>query len=62
MEENIKNSEGNKLKKEKNKRNVIKEEMKDKPDRGIDTVFRVTLGNHTQLSNMQVVKQISCYQ
>jgi predicted metal-dependent HD superfamily phosphohydrolase len=29
-----------------------KKEKEDKPDRGIDTLFRVTLGNHTRLSGI----------
>jgi predicted metal-dependent HD superfamily phosphohydrolase len=39
-----------KLKKEEQKR--VKETKNEKPDRGIDTLFRVTLGNHTRLSGI----------
>ncbi|MCZ8228362.1 Pycsar system effector family protein [Flavobacterium sp.] len=39
-------------KKEKKKANTPKEDKPDKPDRGIDTVFKVTLGNHTRLSGI----------
>ncbi|WP_035673490.1 Pycsar system effector family protein [Flavobacterium sp. 83] len=45
------NSAENK-KKEKLKKEDKKKEKEEKPERGIDTVFRVTLGNHTRLSGI----------
>ncbi|KIA85578.1 Pycsar system effector family protein [Flavobacterium sp. AED] len=45
------NSPENK-KKEKLKKEDKKKEKEEKPERGIDTVFRVTLGNHTRLSGI----------
>ena len=59
-EENIKRlrKEIKKMKGESKKENKEKEqklekiEKADKPDRGIDTLFRVTLGNHTRLSGI----------
>ena len=48
----INTKEDKKGKKEKKKANTPKEDKPDKPDRGIDTVFRVTLGNHTRLSGI----------
>lgn len=48
----INTKEDKKGKKEKKKSNTPKEDKPDKPDRGIDTVFRVTLGNHTRLSGI----------
>jgi predicted metal-dependent HD superfamily phosphohydrolase len=45
------NSSENK-KKEKLKKEDKKKEKEEKPERGIDTVFRVTLGNHTRLSGI----------
>ncbi|MEL1243362.1 Pycsar system effector family protein [Flavobacterium sp. DGU11] len=44
--------EGKKKKKDKDKINKKKLEKLERPDRGIDTVFRVTLGNHTRLSDI----------
>lgn len=48
----INTKEEKKGKKEKKRANTPKEDKPDKPDRGIDTVFRVTLGNHTRLSGI----------
>ena len=48
----INTKEDKKGKKEKKKAYTPKEDKPDKPDRGIDTVFRVTLGNHTRLSGI----------
>lgn len=42
---------GSKKKKKDNKKKE-KEEKAEKPDRGIDTMFRVTLNNHTRLSDI----------
>jgi len=39
-------------KKKKEKKKKEKEAKAEKPDRGIDTMFRVTLGNHTRLSDI----------
>ncbi|MHC0443582.1 phosphohydrolase, partial [Flavobacterium sp. 3-210] len=36
----------------KKKEKAEKAEKAEKPDRGIDTLFRVTLGNHTRLSGI----------
>ncbi|AWG21807.1 phosphohydrolase [Flavobacterium faecale] len=36
----------------KSKKGKKKKDKKEKPDRGIDTLFRITLGNHTRLSGI----------
>jgi predicted metal-dependent HD superfamily phosphohydrolase len=51
LQNEIAENEGVK-KKSKEKINKKKLEKLEKPDRGIDTVFRVTLGNHTRLSEI----------
>ncbi len=51
LQAKIGNLEGGK-KKSKDKANKNKAEKADRPDRGIDTMFRVTLNNHTRLSEI----------
>jgi predicted metal-dependent HD superfamily phosphohydrolase len=52
IQEKIKSMEVDKESKKDKKKKAIKENKVTKPDRGVDTLFRITLSNHTRLSGI----------
>lgn len=52
IQEKIRSMEEDKEIKKEKKKKGIKEQKAAKPDRGIDTLFRITLSNHTRLSGI----------